>query len=153
SNPVAAKVNGKDQIIFPGGDNYLYGLEPDSGKVIWKFNCNPPQKKEDEDKNSVHYPIATPVVAGDRLYVGLGVYPEGAHVSRYAHFLCVDITKTGDVSPKSLDNKDPANKGTAFVWAYGGPIVPRPAKGRTVNFGSTLSTAAVHDGFVYIAEE
>jgi outer membrane protein assembly factor BamB len=39
------------------------------------------------------------------------------------------------------------------VWAFGGPIDPPPPKGRQVYFGRTISTAAVHDGLVYIAEE
>ncbi len=30
---------------------------------------------------------------------------------------------------------------------------PAPAKGRSVIFGRTMSTAAVHDGLVYVAEE
>src|SRR5262249_50308491 len=40
-NPVYAKVNGKAQVIFPGGDGNLYGLDADDGKMVWKFQCSP----------------------------------------------------------------------------------------------------------------
>jgi outer membrane protein assembly factor BamB len=148
-------VGGKEQVIFPGGDSVLYSFEPTTGKLLWKFDCQPvkPEKKGD-DKLARNYFISTPVVAGDRLYVGLGFYPGGhPNPTKSSHFLCVDITKSGDVSPKNLDAKDPANKDSALVWAYGGEVVPRPAKGRKVFFERTISTAAVADGLVYIAEE
>src|SRR5262249_8484444 len=38
---VVAEVEGKPQMIFPGGDGWIYSFEPDSGKLIWKFDCNP----------------------------------------------------------------------------------------------------------------
>src|SRR5262249_45796267 len=66
---------------------------------------------------------------------------------------CLDLSGKGDVSAKSMEPNHPGNKGSALVWAYGGPILPRPAKGRPVTFGHTISTCAVHDGVVYVAEE
>jgi outer membrane protein assembly factor BamB len=47
----------------------------------------------------------------------------------------------------------PENKNSALVWALGGPIEPRPQKDRAARFGCSMSTAAVHDGLVYITEE
>lgn len=152
SNPTLAIVNGKKQVIFAGGDCYLYGLEPETGEMIWKCNCNPLPKKKD-DREMRPYIISTPVVDGDRVYVGLGIYPEHAQSLRSSHFLCIDITKKGDVSPKSYDAKAAINKNSALVWAFGGPIEPAPEKGRQVYFGKTISTAAVKDGLVYINEE
>ncbi len=152
SNPTLATVNGKQQVIFAGGDCVLYSFEPATGDLIWKCNCNPIPKKKDD--RAVPYIIATPVVAGTRLYVGLGVSPGGCNNLPYSHFLCVDITKKGDVSPKSFDVKDAANKDSALVWAFGGEILPPPkGRGRRAYFGQTISTAAVHDGLVYITEE
>ena len=54
---------------------------------------------------------------------------------------------------RSYDPKSPANKDSALVWAHGGLIEPRPEKTREARFGSTMSTASIHDGLVYIAEE
>jgi outer membrane protein assembly factor BamB len=152
SNPALAKVNGKEQVIFPGGDSFLYGLELETGKMIWKFDCQP-QREKGEDRVLPNYMIATPVVHGDKVYIGLGLYPENPGGPRSSHFLCVDLTKQGDVSAKTLEAKDALNKGSALVWSYGGEIMPTPKKGRRVVFGRTISTAAIHEGLVYIAEE
>lgn len=150
SNPAVAVVGGKKQVIFPGGDCWLYSFEPKTGNLLWKCNCNPKR----DGGVFTPYIVATPVVHQERCYVGLGCCPDSTveeHV-RYSYLLCVDVTKNGDVSPKSFDVKDPANKNSALVWAYGGPINPRPKKGRLNYFGRTLSTCAIHDGLVYIAE-
>jgi outer membrane protein assembly factor BamB len=156
SNPAYAEVNGKGQVIFPGGDGWLYGLEPASGSLIWKFNCN---AKKDLGKvgpqGKGYYFMATPVVHGDRVYVGIGLHPENGAPGRVGHFWCIDLTKKGDVSPvnDNWDPQAPVNKDSALVWHYGGEILPRPKTGRSVVFGRTVSTAAIHDGLVYISEE
>ena len=85
----------------------------------------------------------TTVVLGDRLYIGVGVYPDHPSPAvNFGYILCLDITKTGDVSPATLDSKNSDSKNSALVWAYGGVIQPPPQKGRKVTFGKTLSTAA-----------
>ena len=152
SNPTLATVEGKTQVIFPGGDCVLYSFEPQTGNLIWKCDLNPTRKKRGE-RDIENYIVATPVVHGNRLYVGLGPYPGHHSRPRFGYFLCVDITKKGDVSPKSYDLKNPVNKDSALVWAFGGQIDPAPAKGRQVRFGTTSSTAAIVDGLVYITEE
>jgi outer membrane protein assembly factor BamB len=151
SNPAYAEVNGKPQVIFPGGDGWLYGLEPKTGEVIWKFDGNP--------KSSVYKLggsgtksdfLATPVVHDNKVYIGVGQDPE--HDEGVGHLWCIDITKQGDVSPVN-DNFDPkaeVNKNSALVWHYGGPA-PQGAD-RNYVFGRTLSTCSVHDGLVYVAE-
>lgn len=154
SNPTLATVNGKQQVIFAGGDCVLYAFEPTKGELIWKCNCNPAPAMGNEANP---YIISTPVVVGDRLYVGLGIHPDNGRSLPYSHFVCLDITKKGDVSPKkNLDAKDPGNKNSALVWAFGGEIQPVPKKGPRVYFGDgtgTISTAAVQDGLVYICAE
>src|SRR5207248_9462003 len=37
----ASPRGGRPQVLFPGGDGWLYSLDPLSGKLIWKFDCNP----------------------------------------------------------------------------------------------------------------
>lgn len=148
SNAVLAIVNGKEQVVFAGGDAWLYAFEPKTGELIWKCNCNPQQARDGKN-----YFIGTPVVHDNKLFVGLGICPDSTLPSKYSFVLCLDITKKGDVSLKSMDQKDPANKDSALVWAFGGPILPRPARGRAANFGSTIGTCAVVGGLVYISEE
>ncbi len=155
SNPVYAVVNGKPQIIFPGGDGWLRGFEPQTGKLIWKFDCNPKKSIwKLQGKGTRNNIISTPVVYDNKVYVGVGQDPE--HRYGVGHFWCIDITKTGDLSPvnDNFDPKDPVNKNSGLVWHYGGNVDSKTAEeiGRDYRFGRTLSTAAVHDGLVYIAE-
>jgi outer membrane protein assembly factor BamB len=153
SNPVYAEVGGKPQVIFPGGDGWLYALEPKTGKTIWQFKCSPKQTKD--DRGIPHYLVATPVVHDNLLYIAVGAYPGYESAPRIGHFFCIDVTKSGDVSCKNenFDPKDPANKDSALVWHFGGLVEPPPAKARRVRIGSSASTAAVCDGLVYIAED
>jgi outer membrane protein assembly factor BamB len=154
SNPVVAIVEGRKQVIFPGGDCWLYSFEPKTGELIWKCNCNPlrdnPKIKEDFNP----YFVGTPVIDDGRCYIGMGVVPAD-HPSppRYSYVLCLDIVGKGDLSPKNLDARDPANKGSALTWSFGGPVTPPPKKGRRAHFGRTMSTCAIHDKLLYIAEE
>jgi outer membrane protein assembly factor BamB len=155
SNPVYTDAGGRPQVIFPGGDGWLYSFEPKAGQLLWKFHCNPTKEEGKKGRKMMkNYFVATPVIHGDRLYVGLGLYPERGG-TRWSHFWCIDVTKSGDVSPvnDNFDPKAPENKNSALVWHYGGPINPPPKKGRPVVFGATMSTAAVHDGLVYVPEE
>jgi outer membrane protein assembly factor BamB len=70
------------------------------------------------------------------------------------HFWCVDVTKTGDLSPVN-DNFDPkadVNKNSGLLWHYGGKVAGKPKDGRETVFGRTLSTCAIQDGLLYISE-
>ncbi len=164
SNPTYAKVNGAEMIIFPGGDGWLRAFDPPTGKLLWKFDCNP--------KSAVYKLggagtrndfIATPVVYEGKCYIGVGQDPE--HYEGVAHFWCIDLAravakgktnKDNDVSPVG-DNFDPkaaTNKDSALAWHYGGavPKAQLDKVGRDYYFGRTMSTASVHDGLVYVAE-
>jgi len=41
SNPSYGVIHGTPQVIFPGGDGWLYSFEPKTGELLWKFDCNP----------------------------------------------------------------------------------------------------------------
>jgi outer membrane protein assembly factor BamB len=152
SSPAFAEVNDVPQVIFAGGDGVLYSFVPATGELLWKCDCLPFRKKVGANEID-NYFMAAPAVVGERLYVGMGLAPDHFAGSRFSYFLCLDITKKGDVSLKSNDVNAAANKDSALVWAFGGPIEPKPGKGRRAYFGKTISTAAVHDGLVYIPEE
>ena len=136
-SPSYAEVNGKGQVIFPGGDGWLYSLEPETGNLLWKFECNPKNAKEkSEQRAKRNYLVATPVVNAGKIYIGIGNAPEAGYGNKVGHFWCVDAGKRG-----------------ALVWQYGGLIEPRPKEGRDVVLGPTISSCAVKDGLVYVAEE
>jgi outer membrane protein assembly factor BamB len=160
SSPTYAEVGGKGQVIFPGGDGWLRSFDPDKGSLIWKFDCNPKSAKyELGPKGTRNDFISTPVVFDNKVYIGVGQDPE--HLKGIGHFWCIDITKKGDVSPgvsdktkdTVFDPKAPENKDSALVWHYGEPAPQKwRVKGRNYVFGRTMSTPAIHDGLVYIAE-
>jgi outer membrane protein assembly factor BamB len=154
----AAQVHGVNQVIFPGGDGWLYAFKAETGDLLWKFDCNPKASVyKPGGKGDRSYVVATPVIYEDRLYVGTGENPDDG--PGVGHLWCIDITKEPankdkDLSPvgDDFDPKSTANKDSGLVWHYGGPIVPKPADGREIVFGRTISTVAIHDGLVYASE-
>jgi outer membrane protein assembly factor BamB len=162
SNPVYAEANGRVQIIFPGGDGWIYSLNPATGALLWKFDCNPKSAVYVlGGKGTKNDFVCTPVVWENKLYIGVGQDPE--HKKGVGHLWCIDITKVPanadkDISPFSdpkdpnpkFDPKDPRNKNSGLVWHYGG-TAPAGAD-RDWVFGRTMSTCSVHDGLVYAAE-
>jgi outer membrane protein assembly factor BamB len=159
SNPTYAAVPGKPQIIFPGGDGWLYSFEPETGKLIWKFDANPKDAKyELGGRGAKSDFIGTPVVVGSQCFIGTGQDPE--HYEGIGHLWCIDLTKTGDVSPelvvdaKASPVKTKPNPNSAAVWHYGGPTTKEDQEKlqRDYYYGRTMSTVSVHDGLVYAGE-
>lgn len=156
SNPSYAVIKGKPQVLFPGGDGWLYSLEPDTGKLIWKFDANPKDSKyELGGKGTRSDFIGSPVIIGEQVFIGTGQDPE--HFEGIGHFWCIDATKTGDVSPDLVtdDKVDPPatkpNPNSAVVWHFGGEE-KQPFTKRDIAFGRTMSTACIVDGVIYIPE-
>jgi outer membrane protein assembly factor BamB len=128
SSPTYAVIKGRPQVIFPGGDGWVYSFEPKAGTLLWKFDANPKDSKwvagGRGTRNSL---IASAVVWEDKVYIGVGEDPEfGEGVG---NFWCIDATLDGDVTE------------TAKVWHRGGN-----------DFHRTISTVAIHDGIVYAAD-
>jgi len=156
SNPAYAEIKGVKQVVFPGGDGWIYGFKPETGELIWKFDCNPKDAKYElggvGTRNDF---IGTPVIQNGLVYIGVGQDPE--HFSGVAHFWCIDPSKASaenvDLSPKdtAFDAKDPKNVGTGLVWHYGGADT-RKFVPRDFTFGRTMSTATIIDDVLYISE-
>jgi outer membrane protein assembly factor BamB len=154
SNASYGVVNGKPQVVFPGGDGWVYSFEPDTGKLIWRFDCNPKDAiYQLAGRGTRSEIIATPVIHENKVYIGVGQDPE--HGEGLGHLWCIDMTKTGDVSPDLVTDgsKEPPltapNPNSAKIWHFGGP-----SKGgeRDFFFGRTMSTCAIQDGLLYVAE-
>lgn len=127
TNPAYAEINGQGQVIFPGGNGIIYSLDAETGEMIWQFDCNP---RDSEwilggrgTRNNI---LSTPVVYDNKVFIGVGQDPE--HGEAPGHFWVIDATGTGDVTD------------TNVVWHRGGD-----------DFYRTMSTAAIHDGVVYIS--
>jgi outer membrane protein assembly factor BamB len=157
SNPTYGEIGGKPQVIFPGGDGWLYGLEPETGKVIWKFDANPKDATyELGGKGTKSDFIGSAVVHKGKVYIGTGQDPE--HLEGVGHFWCIDPAgKEGDISPtlvadaaKSPPTTKP-NPNSGMVWTYGGNET-RPFAKRDYVFSRTMSTPCIIDDVVYMGE-
>jgi outer membrane protein assembly factor BamB len=121
-------VDGQPQVVFPGGDGWLYAFEPATGKLLWKFNCKAhekPDAKDSSDSKKVTL-VATPVFAGDYVIASLGVDTE---TNMPGCLRAIDARKRGDVT-KSAEH-----------WKFEGN-----------DFGVSIGSVSVHDGLVFAAE-
>ncbi len=128
ANPTYGEINGKGQVIFPGGDGWVYALDPASGALIWKFDCNPTASVwELGGRGTRNNLVSTAVFHDNKVYIGVGQDPE--HGEGIGHFYAIDATQTGDITA------------TGTVWHWGNE-----------NFNRTISTAAIDAGLLYIAD-
>ena len=149
-------------VIFPGGDGWLRAFDPPTGKLLWKFDCNPKKSVYELGGTGTRndFVNVAPVVAGGRVFIGVGQDPE--HSTGVGHLWCIDLAKAvefgaknkdHDVSPVN-DNFDPkaaVNKSSALGWHYGGEDTRQWSR-RDFKFGRTLSSACVVDDVLYIGE-
>jgi outer membrane protein assembly factor BamB len=173
SSPAYGVFGGVEQVIFAGGDGWLYSFDPkgDKGqsKLLWKFDCNPKESLYKLRRATRNPLIATPVIYDGLVYIGVGEDPE--HGPGAGHLWCVDPTKRGDVSPTLVFNKENPNKpiaykrlqasqpdkgdferdneNSALVWRYDGenPKIDEQTMHRT------LASAAIKDGLLFIADQ
>jgi len=109
-------------VLFPGGDGWIYGFNARTGELIWKFDMNPKDAVWPKTRN---YGVATPVFSGGLVFVSVGQDPD--HGNGVGHAYCIDPSKRGDITE------------TGRVWQYD-------------KIGRSISTAAVADGLVYLAD-
>ena len=122
STPAVGTIGGVQQVISAQGDGWVRGYEATSGKKLWEFDTNPKDSVWPRTRNEL---ISTPVIFGDRVYIGNGQDPE--HGEGVGHFYAIDATKRGDITQSGR------------VWHYD-------------KIRRTISTAAIADGIVYISD-
>jgi outer membrane protein assembly factor BamB len=158
ASPAYGVVKGEGQVIFPGGDGWIYSFDL-AGKLLWRFDCNPKDAEYQLGKKGERNDfIATPVVYKDRVYIGTGQDPD--HETGVGHLWCIDMTKRGDVSPELVTNKavfpppTKPNPNSALVWHYGGLAskADQAKLKRNYYFGRTMSTCAIHEDILYVAD-
>jgi len=141
SSPALGEVDGRPLIIFGGGDGVVYAFEalagarPQGGPAtlrrVWQFDCDPDAPKENihsyknNRKEGPSNIMATPVFHGGRVYVSAG--GDLWWGKNEAWIKCIDAAGTGDVTR------------TAGIWSRA-----------LARHG--MSTAAVADGLVYVAD-
>jgi|CXWL01.1.fsa_nt_gi outer membrane protein assembly factor BamB len=129
SNATYGVAKGRPQVIFAGGDGWVYSFEPKTGTLLWKFDANPKDAVyELGGQGTRNEIIATPVFWQDKVYVSVGQDPE--HGEGIGHLYAIDATGSGDVTT------------TGALWHRGGD-----------DFHRSISTAAITpDGTLYAAD-
>ncbi len=129
SNAAYGVVKGRPQVVFAGGNGWLYSFEPKTGKLLWSFDCNPKDAVwRIGGAGTRNYIIATPVIWEDKVYIAVGQDPE--HGEGIGHLWAVNATLEGDITGKGA------------VWHRGGE-----------DFHRTLSTVAIDgDGILYASD-
>lgn len=173
SSPAYGVLGGVPQVLFGGGDGWLYSFaaegENGKSKLLWKFDCNPKASQYVLGGSATrNHIIATPVIYDGLVYVGVGEDPE--HGEGEGHLWCIDPTKRGDVSPTIVYNAaDPSqpiahkrlqalvakdgdlerdNPNSAAVWHYVGAD---PEEFETT-MHRTCGTVAIRDGLLFVAD-
>jgi outer membrane protein assembly factor BamB len=126
-SPSYGVIDGRAQVVFPGGDGWVYSFDPPTGKMLWKFNCKVHEKLDAEGKpETPNQLLAAPVIAGPRVLIATGIDTD---TNGPGCLRAIDARKSGDVSA------------SAELW-----------KLANEDFGTSISTVAVQDGLVYALE-
>jgi outer membrane protein assembly factor BamB len=88
ATPVVAVIGGRRLLIAPNGDGHIYGLDARTGERVWNFQLS---------KRGLN---STPVVEGNRVYVGHS--EENLHTTQMGGVVCIDGSKTGDLTQSGL---------------------------------------------------
>lgn len=115
SSPAYGVLGDQAQVLFGGGDGWLYSFDPKgengNSKLLWKFDCNPKDSIYKLNLATRNHIIATPVLYDGMVYMAVGEDPE--HGEGGGHLWCIDPTKRGDVSPTLVYNSSDMTKTVA----------------------------------------
>jgi outer membrane protein assembly factor BamB len=122
STPAVGTVGGVDMVLHGQGDGWLRSYEAATGKKLWEFDLNPKDSVWPKTRNEI---ISTPVIVENVVYIANGQDPE--HGEGVGHAYAIDATKRGDITQSGR------------IWHYD-------------KIRRSISTAAVQDGLVYLAD-
>lgn len=180
SSPAWGTLGGVEQVLFGGGDGWLYSFDPrgekGKSKLLWKFDCNRKDAVFNQGRvwtrNEI---IAAPVIHEGRVYIATGQDPE--HGEGPADLWCLDPTRRGDVSLTSVvpgkqrdgegnprrfqalrpdfGDTEQKNSNAAVIWHYRGnnPLDKLRRIGRreeTMN--RTVSNVAIKNGLLIVPD-
>ena len=130
-SPAHGRVSGRDQVIFPGGDGWLYAFDPATGRALWRFDGNSATSADDTTSTARaanrHAFVATPVLHEDTVYIAVGRDPEVS--LRPGVLWAIDAGGSGDVTASGVR------------WRFEDP-----------DFGRAIATVAVAGGVLYVAD-
>jgi outer membrane protein assembly factor BamB len=139
SSPTVLEAGGRRQVLFPGGDGWLYSFAPETGELLWKIDGGG-VPGVGGPRNAF---VATATVAQGLVYIAAGRDPEQGPGP--GSLWCID--------PAVPASADPAAR---VRWRFGGAGSQSPTPGgapdRRGTFSRSISTVAVADGIVYGAD-
>lgn len=179
SSPTVAVIGGVPQVMFGGGDGWLYSFKADKGKdgkpeLLWKFDINPKDSVlilgGRGTRNDI---ISTPVVYDDKVYFCTGQDPE--HGEGVGILWCIDPSKRGDISEELAVNRaDPkkpipvkreqavvkeagdmaiANPNSGVVWKYSTNDINGDKKlDFEEQFHRSISTVAIKNDLLFVPD-
>lgn len=177
SSPAAADVAGTKQVVFGGGDGWLYSFAADNGangkpRLLWKFDCNPKDARWEGfgGTGRRNHLVAAPTIVGNRLYACTGQDPEAGEGP--GDLWCVDMTRTGDASPELVldasgravppgrtigidteaGQKLAPNPASALVWHYQGEKGASGDDDFKKTMHRSLGSAVVCDGLLVVGD-
>jgi len=120
SSPALGRVNGRELIIFCGGNGVVYAFEPvkkssPAGKVLklkklWQFDCDPDAPKENVGRFNGNRQVSPSNILGLPVFLDWRVYVTGGGDlwwgKNKAWLKCIDASGTGDTTK------------TGLVWSY-----------------------------------
>ncbi len=115
-------VDGVAQAIFPGGDGWLYAFNARTGEKVWTFDLNPKDAVWPKTRN---YGVSTPVFSDGQVFMSVGQDPD--HPNGVGRTYGIRPGGKGDITASGR------------VWQYD-------------QIRRSISTAAVADGLVYVAD-
>ncbi|MEX0728035.1 MAG: PQQ-binding-like beta-propeller repeat protein [Planctomycetaceae bacterium] len=132
SSPTYAVLGGTPQVLFPGGDGWLYSFVPwgdgqGTSKLLWRYDCNPKDTRAIVgglgNRNEF---ITIPVIYDEKIYVATGQDPE--HGEGRGRLICIDPVKKVDGSDVSSE----------LVFDAMGKLVPPRREGFDPNAGQVV---------------
>ena len=180
ASPAYGVFDGQPQVIFPGGDGWVYSFDPKGNgrggsRLLWKFDANP---KESVyllgGRSTRNHIIAFPAIYDGLMYVAVGEDPE--HGEGVGHLWCIDPAHRingADVSPDlavdaagelvpprrlqavnvKLGEGTVPNPDSAVCWHY--TSQDRNANGKIdfeEQFHRSMSTPVIKDDILYITD-
>ena len=179
ASPIVARLAGTTQVLFPGGDGWLYSFDPmgtpdGKGKLLWKFDCNPKDSKwilgGRGTRNNL---LMAPTIHNGLVYITTGQDPE--HGEGQGRLWCIDPSGHGDVSPELVFNRsDPLvpiahkrdqacvadegdftrpNPNSAVVWQFEEEDVDGDGEIDFIErMGRSFSSVEIQDDLLFVSE-
>jgi hypothetical protein len=150
SSPTVAVIGGVPQVIFGGGDGWVYSFKADKGQdgkgeLLWKFDINPKDSiLELGGRGTRNDIISTPVIYSGKSLFCTGQDP--GHGESSGILWCIDPTKRGDIrkaggESRGPEQADPGQADQAVVGADGDLAIDTELR-RGLDTRRTMPTAA-----------